>query len=423
LYNLPAKKSSAGHFYARIKEDTMARLKKRADGRYRMQVYIGTDEQGKRQYKTVYGISPKEVNSKAEEVRLQLKKGLDISAQRDTFETWAERFRNLRKMDGISISQQQSYKNYCNHLSALNHLPIVKIEAADIQKIILSLADWHDGHAPLAKKTLIGIKGTAGQIFDLAIESRVIDYNPAKFVRIPKTAASSHRDALSAEQQQWVVDTPHRAQRAAMLMMYAGLRRGEATALTWADVDLQAGTIRVDKAVEMIKGKPKLKSTKTAAGVRIVQIPQVLADFLKTEKTSESPLCIYVVHTANDKMMTNQAWRVLWRSYMTDLNVKYGYGGEVDKLAARKKGADGNSQGQLPIRIQTFTPHQLRHTFCTIMYLAGVDVMTARDQMGHSDIKTTLEIYTHLDKLYKRSSMQKLDSYLSDAGHIQVKQS
>ena len=64
------------------------------------------------------------------------------------------------------------------------------------------------------------------------------------------------------------------------------------------------------------------------------------------------------------------------------------------------------------MRIQTFTPHQLRHTFCTLLYFAGVDVLTARDQMGHSNISVTLSIYTHLDKQYKQDSMSKLDSFL-----------
>ena len=50
------------------------------------------------------------------------------------------------------------------------------------------------------------------------------------------------------------------------------------------------------------------------------------------------------------------------------------------------------------MRIEPFTPHQLRHTFCTLMYFAGVDVLTARDQMGHKDISVTLGIYTSLDK-------------------------
>lgn len=62
--------------------------------------------------------------------------------------------------------------------------------------------------------------------------------------------------------------------------------------------------------------------------------------------------------------------------------------------------------------IDTFTPHQLRHTFCTLMYFAGVDVMTARDQMGHKDISVTLGIYTSLDKKFKKKKINRLDSYL-----------
>jgi len=46
------------------------------------------------------------------------------------------------------------------------------------------------------------------------------------------------------------------------------------------------------------------------------------------------------------------------------------------------------------------------------MYLAGCDILTARNQMGHADIKTTLAIYSHLDAVYKRKSMSKLDDFL-----------
>jgi len=66
----------------------------------------------------------------------------------------------------------------------------------------------------------------------------------------------------------------------------------------------------------------------------------------------------------------------------------------------------------LPMRIEPFTPHQLRHTFCTLMYFAGVDVLTARDQMGHKDISVTLGIYTSLDKKFKKKKINRLDSYL-----------
>ena len=48
------------------------------------------------------------------------------------------------------------------------------------------------------------------------------------------------------------------------------------------------------------------------------------------------------------------------------------------------------------------------------MYEAGVDALTACKQMGHSDIKTTLGIYTHLDTIYKNKNLSKLNEYLND---------
>ena len=57
--------------------------------------------------------------------------------------------------------------------------------------------------------------------------------------------------------------------------------------------------------------------------------------------------------------------------------------------------------------------HWLRHTFATMLYFAGVDILTAKEQLGHADIKTTLAIYTHLDKKHKRKEIDKLDVYLN----------
>ena len=65
----------------------------------------------------------------------------------------------------------------------------------------------------------------------------------------------------------------------------------------------------------------------------------------------------------------------------------------------------------MPIVIDKITAHMLRHTFITNMYLAGVDVLTAKEQAGHSDIQTTLNIYTHLDGIYKKKEISKLDQF------------
>ena len=49
-----------------------------------------------------------------------------------------------------------------------------------------------------------------------------------------------------------------------------------------------------------------------------------------------------------------------------------------------------------------------------MLYLSGVNIMTAKEQLGHADIQTTLNIYTHLDSTYKEKKIQKLDVFLKE---------
>lgn len=72
--------------------------------------------------------------------------------------------------------------------------------------------------------------------------------------------------------------------------------------------------------------------------------------------------------------------------------------------------------------IPAITAHWLRHTYITMLYLAGVDVMTAKEQAGHADIKTTMQIYTHLDSEYKSVQICKLDEYLDNKNIANVGQ-
>lgn len=180
-------------------------------------------------------------------------------------------------------------------------------------------------------------------------------------------------------------------------MLYAGLRKGEVTALQWSDIDFNNKTISVTKSYNFKTNK--IKSPKTQAGIRTVHVPENLLEFLQsTPKKS-----IYVVTSASGNIMTDIAWRRLWNSYMTDLDIKYGKRTKKISKFDPQKGA---------IIIKTFTPHQLRHTYCTILYNAGVDVLTAQYLMGHSDAKTTLAIYTHLQKKQKDKSINKLNEFL-----------
>lgn len=381
-------------------------LQKRSDGRYQKSVYIGKDENGKRLYKTVYGKTQKEIEKKAAELRSQLDKGLDLFSQRDTFALWTKKYLKSKEAT-VGARTLQGVKSSLKHLSPIYNLELAKIKPQHIEDILYDLAG---GDKPLSKKTLTDIRNNAFGVFRLAIKNRVIDFNPASVVDVPRGAAREKREALTDEQVKWIHETEHNAKTAAMIMLYAGLRRGELIALTWTDVDLKQGTIRINKAAEFINNKPHIKPmTKTKAGMRLISIPRILVDYLKAVERKSTVVC-----TIDGELMTEGAWRRMWESYMNLLNERYGNFG-IDRSTLKKNGERKSrfAPGGLPTRIDTFTPHQLRHTYASMLYKAGVDVLTAKDQLGHSDIKTTLNIYTHLDSIYKLHSMSKLDDYLT----------
>lgn len=149
----------------------------------------------------------------------------------------------------------------------------------------------------------------------------------------------------------------------------------------------------------MTNNKAELKATKTKAGNREVDIPDILADYLKTiEKTSD-----LVCPSSSGNMHTATSWRSAWDSYLLDLNLKYG------KEKGRKSKYDPRFKG---ITIEKITPHMLRHTYCTNLILAGVTPTTVQQQMGHANIQITLDIYTHITSEFKENDMQKYNNFL-----------
>lgn len=382
----------------------MARLTKRRDNRYCVQVYLGRDETGKKQYKSVYGKTPAEVKEKETALRLQLGKGLDVLSQRDSFAQWAEDWLRLKERENISSRQLDNYKRAVRRWKEeLQGYEIGQVRADDIERVLVALSDQG-----LAQRTINLYRSTIRQIMRRAV-GRVIPANPVDLVQLTQPGQKAEqRRALTTEEQQWFFDTPHRGQATAVIMMLSGLRRGELAALTWNDVDLKGRTITVNKVIEYdSNGVPSLRHiTKSAAGMRTVDIPQRLADYMAALPRDN----LLVIPSAHGGVMTESAWAKLWRSYMRVLNEKYGTRTLAD-LERLKSSTPGPKK--LDMTIPHITMHWLRHTFCTLMYLAGVDVVQACAQMGHADVSTTLRIYTHLDATHKRKSVDKLDLYLS----------
>lgn len=376
---------------------------KRADGRLQTKMYVGT-EYGKPIYKYIYARTYKELESKYNEVKARQNKGLDIMSDKDTFGYWSQIWLRSKKAE-VSDKWYNVLKTDINKLDKLFGEPVTKMRQYMLKDILNELAD--NGYS---QKTLKTVKDIASGVMQMAADERVVDYNVFASIKIPKTQKQStvsvnselahfDRRALSNAEQQWVLNTPHRAQTAAMIMMYAGLRRGELIPLLWSDIDLDVGTISVNKSVERVNNKLAVKSGgKTKSASRTVYIPKILADYLRTQEHNS----LFVCTNTRGKMLSESAWARMWESYLITLDKQYGV--PKDKHTIKT------------LSIPRITPHWLRHTFISLMYLAGVDVLTAKEQAGHSDISTTLAIYTHLDEQYKHKNISKMDEYISKIG-------
>lgn len=364
---------------------------------YRTTVYVGTENK-KAIRKTVRAKSKKELNEKINKLKAQIDNGKDVYT-RAYFGVWADKWLNEVKIpSGISNGTITQYKSAIKHLNTeFEFVEIKDITLSYFNRFMIELAKKNPNTGkPMSKKSLENIKKVARSIFKYAMSNNIAGVTDFfSSVTISKSAPTKERRALTESEQQWIIDTEHRAQLPAMIMLFSGLRRGEVIPLMWSDVDLKRGFISVNKSVEFTTNQPNIKKGgKSSSAVRLVPIPKILIDYLRNYKTNCKVLSQYVCLNASGNIHTKSSWRKMWDSYLTDLNVKYGY----DKKVISKHSPKYST---LPMRIENITPHYLRHTFATMLYLENINVVTAKQILGHADISTTVNIYTDLEHFNK----------------------
>lgn len=311
-----------------------------------------------------------------------------------TFESLAALWLKTRK-NKVSFSQYKNLRCYINHLLRyIGEMDVESIKPTDIDALLDILTDRNPNTGrPASRQTLVDVRSTANRIFEYGMDLELITRNPARGREVSRYAPRRYRRALTATEQRLIISTPHRARVGALVMMLAGLRRGELIPLTWDDVDFEALKISVTKSAESRNSNRLIvkTGTKTSWG-RVVDITLDLA--LELQKAKAAARSKYVCPRTDGEMHTLMSWRRMWSSYI--------------KALCKVSGADQTS-------IQEITAHYLRHTYATLLYLSGVDVLTAAKLLGHSNVKTTIAIYTHLDDLMLSKSVDKLDSYLSSS--------
>jgi len=365
-------------------------LKKRADGRYCKQILIGYKPDGTKWMKNIYGKTIKEVEQKERELRGQIELGLNVS-DKLTVRQWSEIWLKTFKTDianNTYVRYSGIVRNQINPV--LGDILLSNIRLNMLQKLI---NDMSEKYAPATvKKT----KDILHQMFQQAVRSQYIPVNPAENIVTPKFY-QKNRETIPAEHIKNIVEFCRDYKYGAFIMtlLYTGLRRGEILALQVKDIDFVNGSISVTKSVEFLCNAPNLKVPKTPKSIRMIPILVPLFPYL--EKITAGKRENDFVFTGYDgNLYTKSSIQRLFKAFNRDYN-RY-----ISSL---------NNQADETV---SYTMHQFRHTFCTMMYDAGVDVKTAQDILGHSSVNVTLDIYTHLSREKKNINIDKMNAYIAN---------
>lgn len=365
---------------------------------YRTTVYLGKVN-GKEIRKTVRAKTKRELNEKVRKIKNEIDNGKDVITK-GYFGVWADKWLNEVKIGSVSNGTLTQYKSAIKHLNKqYEYVKLKDIKLSDFNMFIKKLSkDNPTTGKPMSKRSLVNIKKVARAIFKYALSNKISGVTDFfGDVEIPKSAPVKERRALTEQEQQWIIDTEHRAQLPAMIMMFSGLRRGEVIPLQWSDIDFEKKTLSVNKSVEFISNQPIIKEGgKSKNAKRLVPLPQILIDYLNDYRAKSKILSNTICLNNNNDMYTKTSWKRMWENYLSVLNEKYGYSQEsIENFKSKHKNR------KLPMIIENFSAHYLRHTFATMLYLENINVVTAKQILGHAKIQTTVDIYTDLENFNK----------------------
>ena len=212
-----------------------------------------------------------------------------------------------------------------------------------------------------AKKTVVTQLQVIRQIMRKAELDGAITYNPATAVKPPKNLPQSRRLPPSKDEIKRIkasVSLPFGL--FAYLVYHTGCRRGEALALTGTDIDREKKRIYIRHSVYYMGNSPHIKEPKTESGKR--EVP--LLDALDKSLPKKLPKG-YLFAEPDGRPLTNDHFTNLYDEYRAASGV-------------------------------TATPHQIRHGYATALFENGIDPKTAQVLLGHSQLSTTMDIYTHV---------------------------
>lgn len=361
-------------------------LYKRKDGRWEARVAIGRGPDGRIRYKYLYGDRYKTALQKQKDFEKGIRPQVRIpykdrtAAFRDIAMLWLE--------EGREGWKPSTYIRYLNCLEKdilpyWGQMPLCAIGQDEHDQLISRL------RPSLSASSLRTVDTVLNGIVRSCQAKRCLEGPPVVFARPPVKERTAPMDILSPDETvrltQYLCLDPSLPALGILTALYEGIRLGELCALTWGDVDMAGGTIRIRRTLQRIQDpshRPGSPHTILHLGPpkngleRYIPLHPLLKYILK-DYAGERPRDGYVLR--DDRPMEPR-------------NLIYHF----------KKALKG--AGIRDIRF-----HALRHTFASNCVEAGMDIKVLSEILGHSTVKITLDRYVHLSMRFKQSQIAVLD--------------
>lgn len=397
--------------------------KRGPDGKFRVRV-------GNRNFKS--DISWADANRQAQAYKRELEHGLHADAHSVTVAAYAHKWLPLHKA-GVSYKVYNEYARYMNTLiDEFGHNAIIDIAPDDA--MLMFVKHYNPKKKPggegYSGSVIRKVKMLYRDFFDSAIENGYALRNPFRSEKIKNISGKdgTHRQITDRERK-IIHEVTHPFRPAVMTMLYAGLRRGEVLALN-ADTDIYDGYIHVSNAITYESNQPIIKTPKSDAGKRAVPIFPPLA----SELVGIHGLIAQAKHGGE---MSESAFASAWASYINavecyinDVSQKRWYGlrkedqkrnpakyARIMQLKSQGKDKEADALRLSGWKEFTVRPHDLRHSFCSMLRDAGVDMKQAIEWMGHADEKMVLKIYDHVSDRRTAESVRKVEKFAKNEGY------
>ncbi|WP_336078563.1 site-specific integrase [Paenibacillus sp. 203] len=251
-------------------------------------------------------------------------------------------------------------------------------------------------------KSVENMKMYANQVFEFAVLMDISKSNPMKGVIIPKKE-SDHLAEGKKMRNYWEKHEikkflgitkqacSYRDHLMFHLLIYTGARKGEVLALRWNDIDFRENIINFDKTLFFDKKTFTPLTSKTPASRRVLSLDDTTLALLKKHRTEQSRGIVQPIGPNDDRM-------VFTREDGTPIRLAY----PNDKLNEIIRSNN----------LHKITVHGLRHTHASLLFEAGASIKEVQERLGHSDIKMTMNIYTHVTKAVKEKTADRFEKFM-----------